>query len=244
MKRNVNHNSDGSYLHEQPHEAVSTVTTGSSTSTAVASNDNIVVLLQQLNDSNRKLTDRIDRIEQKVSEGPTTLPPQSHCNTIPHHTSSTVPQSHVSSTPGNRIDMQGPRAQEAGTRVDLSSLLTLGGHVNDGMTRNQALAGVGPLGVQAGGFQQETRGEVDRRDAVLPNLEALRKNDTVADSVNQLLALYEQKGRQEVIQGKGSSTKKSGRYSTVEMVTAPPSLGGQMRDVTGLMVRKNQCTMI
>ena len=86
------------------------------------------------------------------------------------------------------------------------------------------IAGVGPPGMQAGGLHQGIHGEADRRDAVLPNLEVLRKNNKVANSVNQLLAFYEQKGRQEVIQGKGSSTKKSGRYSIVEMVTAPPHL--------------------
>ena len=84
------------------------------------------------------------------------------------------------------------------------------------------MAGGLPPGVQARRFQQEICGEGDIRDAALPNLEVLRKKDTVADSVNQLLAFYEQKGRQIVIQGKGSSTNKSGRYSTVEMVTAPP----------------------
>ena len=99
--------------------------------------------------------------------------------------------------------MEGPGAQGEGTRVGFGSLPVIGGQANDRMTRNQTLAGILPLGVQAGGFQQEIRGEGERRDAVLPNLDVLRKTDTVADSVNQLLAFYEQKGRQEVIQGKG-----------------------------------------
>ena len=91
VKRNVNHNSDGSYLQEQPHEVVSTVATGSSTS-SVVSNENIVALLQQLNDSNKTLTDRIDEIEQKVSKSPTALLPRSHCDAVPHHTNPTLPQ--------------------------------------------------------------------------------------------------------------------------------------------------------
>ena len=139
VKRNGNHNSDGSYLQEQPPETVSTVATGSSTST-VSSNENIVALLQQLNDSNKMLIDRRDKIEQKVPKSPT-LPPRSHCDAMPHHTNSTLPQSHVSSIPGNRLDIQGPRAQWAGMRVNFSSLL-----MNDGATRNQALAGVVPRG--------------------------------------------------------------------------------------------------
>ena len=92
-------------------------------------------------------------------------------------------------------------------RVDFASLLTTGDPVNDGMTQNQVVAGVGPPGVQAGGFQQEMHGAADRMDAALPNLKVLSKNNTVADSVNQLLALYKQKGRQEVIQVKGSLIK-------------------------------------
>ena len=221
VKRNVNHNSDGSYLQEQPHEAVSTVATGSSTS-SVASNESIVALLQQLNESNRTLTDRIDKIEQKVSKSPTTLPPRSHCDDMSHHTNSTLPQAHISSTPGIRFDMQGHRTHGDGTGVPFNSLPMIRGQSSGGVTRNSSLTGVVPPGVQAGALQQETHGGGDRRDAILPNLEVLRRNDTVADSVNQLLAFYEQRGRQEVIQGKGSSTKKSGRYSTVEMVTAPP----------------------
>ena len=132
VKTNVNHNSDGSYLQEQPHKAVSTVAIGSSTST-VASNENIVALLQQLNDSNKMLTDRIDKIEQKVSGSPTTLPPRSHCDTIPHHSKPSLPQGHVSSTPCNRLDMQGPGAQGEGTRVGFGSLPVIGGQANDRM---------------------------------------------------------------------------------------------------------------
>ena len=192
VKRNVNHNSDGSYLQEQPHEAVSTVAIGSSTST-VSSKENVVALLQQLSYSNKMLTDRIDKIEQKVSGSPTTLPPQSHCDALPHHSNPSLPQGHLSSTPGNRLDMQGPGAQGEGMRVGFGSLSVIGGQANDRMTQNQTLAGVFPLGVQAGGFQHEICGEGDRRDAVLPNLDVLRKNDTVVDSVNQLLAFYEQK---------------------------------------------------
>ena len=59
------------------------------------------------------------------------------------------------------------------------------------------------MGVQAGALQQVIHGGGDRKDAILPNLEVLRRNDTVPNSVNQLLASYEQKGRQEVIQGRG-----------------------------------------
>ena len=194
MKRNVNHNSDGSYLQDQPHKAVSTVTSGNSTS-PVASNDNIVALLQQLNDSNKTLTDRIDKIEQKVSRSPTTLLPRSHCDAMPHPTHPTLPQGDVSSTPGIRFDMQGHRTHGDGTGVDLNSVPTLGDQPSSGMTRNSTLAGVVPLGTQTGVHQQEMLGGGDRRDAILPNLEVLRRNDTVADSVNQLLAFYEQKSR-------------------------------------------------
>ena len=221
VKRNVIHNSDGSYLQDQPHKAVSTVTSSNSTS-PVASNDNIVALLQQLNDSNKALTDRIDKIEEKVSRSPTTLLPRSHCDAMPHPTHPTLPQGHVSSTPGIRFDMQGHRTHGDGTGVELNSVPTLGDQPCSGMTRNSTLAGVVPLGTQTGVQQQEMLGGGDRRDAILPNLEELRRNDTVADSVNQLLAFYEQKSRQEVLQGKGSSIKKSGRYSTIEMVTATP----------------------
>ena len=63
-----------------------------------------------------------------------------------------------------------------------------------------------------------------RKEGVLPDLNALRQNQTVSQAVAQLVASYEQQARLDVAQGRQSSVKRSGRYNTADIVTAPPHL--------------------
>ena len=61
----------------------------------------------------------------------------------------------------------------------------------------------------------------DRRDAVIPSLQALRTNPTVSDAVTNLLESYEGRAHSDITQGK---QKRSGRYNTHDMITVQPHL--------------------
>ena len=61
-----------------------------------------------------------------------------------------------------------------------------------------------------------------RWDAILPTVDTLRQIPTVADAVNEVLALYESQARLDSLQGK--NIKRSGRYNSVETINTPPHL--------------------
>ena len=182
---------DGSYIQEGV--AVSTVTVLGTNST---SNEAIVSLLQKLDESNKLLSSRMDRMEQRSSFNSTPVLPRSHRHE-PHR--STTPLPHTSNIPDHPAAagaelIQHPANPQMATQLLFSAP------------------------------QQVTHTDLNRRDAIVPNLDIMRRMPSVTDSVNNILAAYEQRGRQEVMQGKGTSVKKSGRYNTVEIVNVPPHL--------------------
>ena len=70
-----------------------------------------------------------------------------------------------------------------------------------------------------------TRGGDDRqKDTFFPDLNALRQNQTVSQAVAQLVASYEHQARMDLSQGRQNSVKRSGRYNTTDVITAPPHL--------------------
>ena len=68
---------------------------------------------------------------------------------------------------------------------------------------------------------RHTSTEAYQRDAVLPDLNVLRHIPTVADTVNDIMASYENQARAQTSQGKNTSHK-SGRYNATDIITAPP----------------------
>ena len=60
-------------------------------------------------------------------------------------------------------------------------------------------------------------------DGIIASLNALRQNNTISQSVNQVIALYEQHAFQDATQGK-TNNRKCGRFNTTETVTNPPHL--------------------
>ena len=60
-------------------------------------------------------------------------------------------------------------------------------------------------------------------DGVIPSLNALRQNNTISQSVNQIITSSEQQAFQDATQGK-TNNRKSGRFNTTETVTNPLQL--------------------
>ena len=79
-------------------------------------------------------------------------------------------------------------------------------------------------------------------DGIVPNINVLRQNQSVPQSVSKVLASYEAQARQDAIQGKPPS-KKSGRYNTTEAVASVPELRWPNEGYKGYKVRGKQCTM-
>ena len=60
------------------------------------------------------------------------------------------------------------------------------------------------------------------KDLVLPNLDVLRHNPVVAQSVSRVLASYEEKAQQHAFEGKIQLCKLSGHYNSTDTISAPP----------------------
>ena len=58
----------------------------------------------------------------------------------------------------------------------------------------------------------------------LSQVEAIRKSGDISQSVARILNHYEESEKQQTLQGKGHSGKKSERFNTMETCTAPPEL--------------------
>ena len=195
-------NSDGSYIQDQPHTNVSTSDQCQPDPTsASAHNEAILSLLHRLDESNRALTTRMDRMEQR-SFNSTPVTPRAHSHvrqpatTLPHTASERAPTGlDPPAVKGSDLVPQGQVHQTN------SAPLLMTGTAN---TLSQA--------------------EPDRRDTILPNLDVLRQMPAVSETVTNLLSTYEQRGRQEVLQGKNLPPKKSGRYNSVDLVNVAPQL--------------------
>ena len=59
-------------------------------------------------------------------------------------------------------------------------------------------------------------------DGILPDLQVLRHNPHISQSVSQILSAYDAQARQDSLQGKPAHVKKSGRFNTTDTVIAAP----------------------
>ena len=59
-------------------------------------------------------------------------------------------------------------------------------------------------------------------DGILPDLQVLRHNPHISQSVSQILSAYDAQARQDSLQGKPAQVKKSGRFNTTDTVIAAP----------------------
>ena len=146
---------DGSYIQEEI--AVSTATVPGTNST---SNEVIVSLLQKLDESNKLLSSRMDRMEQRSSFNSTPVLPQSHRHE-PHRSATPLP--HTSSIPDHPA---------------------LGGAELIQHSANPQVATQLPPSAP----QQAAHTDLNRRDAIIPNLNVMRRMSSVTDSVNNILA--------------------------------------------------------
>ena len=135
------------------------------------SNEAIITLLQKLDESNKALSSRMDRMEQRSSLNSTPVIPWLHSHETNH--SATPPLHNGFRGVPNLPDHPMVRGSEVAPQhpVGPSTVSQLPAHT----VANQAPVFTDP----------------NRRDAIVPSLDVLRWIPTVTDSVNNILSTYE-----------------------------------------------------
>ena len=210
---------DGSYLEKAGGNTVSTVTNWQQSETSVPSNnDAVLLMLQEIKDSNAALAHRMDKVEQSVTRDTTPLNPRSHIpDPLLHSSQLASPTPNLHQIEGvdagsDPVGMPGP-SQDRG-----QATLASHSHVHSPQHRPSNSQGSQAAHMKA---HMNSHLHQDRRDAVIPSLQALRSNPTVSEAVTNLLATYEARAHSDITQGK---QKRSGRYNTHDMITVQPHL--------------------
>ena len=188
---------EGSYL--QPLANVSTQPSTSQMpgpSSNASTNDAIFDMLQKLHESNKTLAQRLERVEQRsFTSTPVNQRSNSHELTV---------EQQLSPRRANHVGSQATQAPSFLASVDAQGL------------QHQQTDSAPVSRIRFAHSQNE------RRNAVLPTVDTLRRIPSVADAVNDVLASYESQARLDSFQGK--NIKRSGRYNSVETINTPPHL--------------------
>ena len=199
-----------SYLQQSTPSIVSTVPQASTSDPTVGKEDpsaTIVAMLNKLSESNQALLNRVESIEQRQNVDRVQI------NQMPGSVSTSQRE------PGLALDgmLAGVRPQEVhhramaaqgGSRVSFPTLSGTQTHPQG------VMAGLGDPSVS----QTTVRSDI-QLDGVIPTLEALRRAPSIATSVSQLLESYEEQARTSL---QGRQARKSGRYSTTDIVYTTP----------------------
>ena len=213
---------DGSYLEPRNNEIVSTAPAAHQTpsSNVPSTNDAIMMMLQEIKDSNTALCRRMDKVEQSSLRS-TPLNSRSHPQGLPSHSSQTgSPQLNpTSGVGGGQIRDPLTLADFRHDQGHLAARPALP-HLQDVQQEPQ----LRPILHAPPQPQGTERLQMDRRDAVIPNLQSLRQNPVISHAVNDLLATYDGRAQQELSQGKPQSAKRSGRFNTHDTIATQPQL--------------------
>ena len=152
----------------------------------------------------------------------TPLNPRSHTTNFPSHLSQMgSPQLNCYMDPATQIsdplNLLYPR-QNQGQLISGSGHHQIRGLQQGDQRPRDAVAAASQV-------QDPFRAHFDKRNAVMPNLQALRSNATMSDEVNNLfMRAYEGRVHSDIQQGKQQPTKRSGRYNTHDTISRQPHL--------------------
>ena len=203
---------DGSYLHNVSHTAsggeelldLQSLNAGS---------EAILSTLKRLEESNRRIVERMDRIEGNSSASSTPIPSQVAKST--DNVTFRLPRPKHTSPVKKMLPEMTPRA----------NLL----HSYKWPAREEVVypgtqtvtEGYVPASVSGGRAAEQRQGY--SREATTPSIDRLRSIPEVSSMVANLLADYEARAQQEVIPGKPlTARRKSGRYNNTETPNARP----------------------
>ena len=197
---------DGSFLQlaEQTVSTVPSSAVGNATQIPDKS-DAILEYLQKIDMTNQALIRRVNELETNKSVASTPQQPRSHSGIEPTVSQVTLNPSYqsIGATSGDTFRPTLPPQPNV-----------FSGH------NSQAPQGRATVG-QVMGDQQQS---VFNTDGILPNINSLRQNPSISQSVAQIMSSYETQAKQEAAIGKNQHTRKSGRYNTMDTIMSAPEL--------------------
>ena len=186
-------------------------------------NQEMLDLLRGLSESNKALTARMNKMNETLSN-----PQLSNARLQDHdYQSITTTLGHGPHQPNLRL---GNNTDPQAYQQPLHSSPQRAGYLpGPPVDRTQGDKPLGTTGLSVTGDAQN--------DAITPNIDVLRRIPSVSEAVNRVLATYDGQLQSDLTQGK-SSTKKSGRFNTVDIVTAPSHLRWPNEGFQGVQGRK------
>ena len=181
-KKGISLNLDGSYLGKaSERNIVSTENTLEQPSTSTpSSNDAVMIMLQEIKESNAALAWCMDRVEQSVTRDATLLNPRSHIHDPLSH-SSHLASPTANLNPVDAVDLVVDPTEFPRPRQDRGqAMLASHNHIHQHPVRSDNLHGLQPTHVKP---QANSHLHPDRRDAIIPSLQTLRTNPTISDAV-------------------------------------------------------------
>ena len=222
---------EGSFLQQLCNDSVSNSLASTSNATgpsiqthAVDSpNQEMLDLLRGLSESNKALTARMNKMEETLSN-----PQLSNARLLDHDGQPiTTTLGHGPHQPNLRLaNNTDPRAYQQPLHSSPQRAGYLPGPPVDRTQGNK------PLGITGHPVTDDAR-----NDAIAPNIDVLRRIPSVLEAVNKVLATYDAQLQSDLTQGK-NNTKKSGRFNTVDIVTAPAHLRWPNEGFQGVQGRK------
>ena len=204
---------DGSYLDSQTDVSTNFGSDALNVPLTASSDPNatLVACLQRLEESNKDIVRCMGHLEHQHSVNSTPLSSPTH-----RLQTSSGTQAEGGSHPStvHALSSQGASPRHGSTASHLT------GQSKGVEARNFCLGS----DIHHKGYRDRHPTQPEIHDAVIPSLEAIRKSEYISQSVARILNHYEESAKQQTLQGKGHSGKKSGRFNTTETCTAPPEL--------------------
>ena len=186
-------------------------------------NATMIACLQRLEESNKDIVRRMEHLECQNSMNSTPLSSPTH--RVPR-VAGTQPEGGIHTSNMHTFANQGaiPRRTPSNSHLTGQATGIEANRVHFGLGSNQGSEVTIPQAGQLKGHRDRVPSHPDDHDAVIPNLDAIRKSGDISQSVARILSHYEESAKQQTLQGKGHLGKKSGRFNTMETCTAPPEL--------------------
>ena len=207
IRKVANADSQGSFLQSNPPDIVSSE---QGSVQADPSNQSIMAILTDIAQSTRSLAGRVEKLEAQGASTSSPLNPGSH-----RHDRHQLPfqRQHLRQDQ-TCIPPLPPRTIE-GTQTHPHAPHTLL-QSTDISTQGASIATTG---------QHVVNSSIDHhQDHIMPDVNTLRRIPAVSESVAGILANYEAQTRNMALQGKPTTSRRSGWYNTVDAITSEPSM--------------------
>ena len=219
---------DGSYIQDPVSTVTHTVTSSSPRIPGTSHNDAILTILQEMQQTNKDIVQRIVTLEKNQAICPTSLVSPSSSQTQVHTDPMVL-------------------CRTADKQSNMS--LARDGDPVSNQTGSHSIAG---LGVRPRVNIQESHQPTNsprqfttvtdqnpHHDSIIPNIDTLRQHPSISQAVTQLLATYETQVKTEASQGK-TSNKRSGRYNTTDTAHTSPEKRWANEGYLGSQGKKRQ----